>query len=77
MKKLKHKTPLCGVAIILLFICGCANKGEVILTEDGIIFKGDRPCLIKYKDDYIDAEYDSRGQPLINFGDMPDLKVER
>ena len=63
------------VPFLFLLLMGCASpRAEVIKTDTGIVFEATKGSVIKYKDKDVEAEFDSKSQPLINVG-LPDVKV--
>lgn len=60
-----------------LLLIGCAHpRGEVIKMDDGIIFKANKNCVIKYQDKDVTAEFDSKSQPLVNLN-LPNVEIEK
>ena len=63
--------------LLLSLLVGCApTKGEILIYDDGVEFKANRPCIMEYKKDDLTLKFDSKGQSLINLPAI-DLDIEK
>lgn len=65
------------LSFICLFLLGCASPWCMIKkTPTGVNIDASDKSIVKYKDENIEVEFDSKSQPLVNLS-LPDVEIEK